>query len=381
MSAKSAEPAPIDRATVEAGNDFGFRLAAELAGETLSRNLFISPLSITVALAMTAAGARGETLAAMRETLGLAGLDEAAVDRTLAALMADPDRLSPGVKLAIANSLWIGLHEQLHAEYAEHVTAVFRAEAAKLDFSQPEQAAATINAWVAEQTADKIKDLLTPGNVQRASLVLVNAVYFKGVWQAQFDSAKTKDGPFSLPNAKKKTVPLMRRSGKYSYYEDAALQAIRLPFGEGRASMVVVLPREEADLDAFRREFGAAELNRVLAGCAQAEGLIVLPRFKVSCRAVLNDALEALGMGLAFANADFSGISKAGLFITTVIHQAVMEVNEEGAEAAAATAVVMMRALLPLNPFEMIVDRPFFCALLDEDAGAILFMGWILDPE
>jgi serpin B len=382
MKAKPTQSTDVDSRTVEAGNDFGFRLMAELAGKTLRDNVFISPFSISVALAMTAAGARGETLAAMQETLGLAGLDETEVSRTFAALIADSDRLSPGVQLAIANSLWISLHEELRAAYVEHVRAVFRAEAVKLDFGQPDEAAGIINAWVAERTADKIKDLLTPGAVANAALVLVNAIYFKGTWEAQFDPAMTEDGPFNLLSGDEKTLPMMRRSGKYRYYEDETLQAIRLPFDGEQTSMIVVLPREDTDFDAFRRKFGVAEFARLPGHLQPGEGQIVLPRFKVSCKATLNQPLTAMGMGIAFGgDADFSGIAKTGQFISAVIHQAVMEVNEEGAEAAAATGVVMTRAMLPLTRFEMTVNRPFFCALLDEDSGAILFMGWIAEPD
>lgn len=366
---------------VAATNDFGFRLLAELRQAAPAGNVFISPTSIAIALTMTWNGARGETQRAMAKTLGLAGLTPKEVNAAYAVFTADLAAPDPKVRLALANSLWANIRETLNPDFVAQNRATFLAELANLDFNNPDEAARTINAWVESKTEDKIKDLLTPDDVVGAVLVLVNAIYFKGAWAEEFDKAETREGEFTLPDGTRKPLALMQQGGDYRYHEDEAIQVVELPYGEGRVGMLIALPKQNDEFSPFGATVDAARLDAWVARLHSQPGDIVLPRFKVHYRAELSKPLIELGMGIALKPlADFSGIMPGPLFISLVIHQAFMEVNEEGTEAAAATAVVMVRGL-PMDRFRMVVDRPFFCAIRDNATGAILFMGWVTDPE
>ncbi len=379
----SAAPRPASRTPlVAATNDFGFRLLAELKKAAPAANIFLSPTSIAIALTMTWNGARGETLRAMAETLGLADLTPEEVNAAYAAFTADLAAPDPKVRLALANSLWADIRETLNPEFVARNRETFRAELANLDFNNPDEAARTINTWVEGKTEDKIKDLLKPEDVVGAVLVLVNAIYFKGAWAEKFDKALTRDGDFTLPDGTRKPLALMQQGGDYRYYEDEAVQVIELPYGEGRVGMLIALPKQNDEFSPVEAAVDDVRLESWVAHLHSQPGDIVLPRFKVNYKTELNGPLTNLGMGIAFGQGpvDFGGIVPGLFFISLVIHQAFMEVNEEGTEAAAATAVVLARGL-PMGRFRMVVDRPFFCAIRDNATGAILFMGWVTDPE
>jgi serpin B len=256
-----------------------------------------------------------------------------------------------------------------------------------VDFGSP-QALAAINGWVSERTRGKIPRLVEPGDIgARTLLVLLNAIYFKGVWAIQFRRDLTRDLPFRAAGGSSRPHPLMQNSATYPYFETKEFQAIRLPYGAGRQerlAMYVFLPAEGRDLVEWAARLDAARWKEWSTRFARREGTIVLPRFKIEYQADLVMPLAAMGMALPFTReADFSALSEVRAYISRVIHQAVLEVNEEGSEAAAATAVVV-RALgfMPEKPapFRMIVDRPFFCAIADGESGAILFMGIVADP-
>ena len=258
-----------------------------------------------------------------------------------------------------------------------------------LDFNAP-QAPATINAWVSEQTHGKITEMVTPPIHPLTILFLINALYFKGQWRRQFDKAATRQGLFHLPDGQKKSCALMRQSGEYLYLAGPGFQAIHLPYGAGRLSLQVFLPEAELGLAGFVKRLAgdpAAIWARWLGMFEHCTGTIALPRFKVSYSKSLNQALKGLGMDIAFSDvrADFSAmcpnVTPGLVYIAEVLHKTFMEVNEEGTEAAAVTKVEMRVRGLPPPPFEMVVDRPFFCAIRDEVTGAILFAGVVVSPE
>jgi serine protease inhibitor len=217
-------------------------------------------------------------------------------------------------------------------------------------------------------------------------MFLINAIYFKGNWAKQFDRRRTRDLPFTLPDGSQKQRPLMAQSGRFDYYAGQQFQAVSLPYGAGRASMYIFLPEQRSSLRAFRRELSHKSWDAWMRHFRQTEGMLALPRFKIQYEATLNDALKALGMAIAFdgRRADFGGMfadGKPNASIDEVKHKTFVEVNEEGTEAAAVTSIGMMRtSMMPQRSFNMVVDRPFFCAIRDNQTGALLFMGSIVDP-
>jgi serpin B len=363
-------------------NTLGFRLMTELAGKLPGKNLFISPMSIALALAMTYNGARGETQAEIARVLGIEGMNLQDANAAFADLQALQNTLDPKVRLAIANALFASPEEVLREDFVNACREVYAAEARNIDFGDPARAADEINAWVEHKAEQMIKNLVTPIDLVLARLVLVNAIYFKGAWSDPFDPQRTRDGDFRLLSGETRPMPMMAQSGEMAAYEDDALQAVSLPYGEGGVSMMIVLPRPESDFAAFRARLDAGALETLAGRLKPVQGEVRLPRFKVAFGAhSLKDALKALGMERAFGAADFSGMAQTGLFISDVLHKAVMEVNEEGTTAAAATAVIMARGMPIARRFRMVVDRPFFCAIRDQVTGLALFTGWIVEPE
>jgi len=375
----------VEKALVAANTQFAFKLFAELTKSNIEQNVFISPTSVALALALIANGARGETARAISRTLELGETDLAALNQANAALLESLRALDPQIALAIANSLWAQQGITFAPDFLSRTQAVYRAEIATLDFGDP-QAAATINEWVARNTSGKIEKIID--QIDRSAIMfLLNAIYFKGSWTKPFDLRRTREMPFTLSDHHQKQLPMMAQTGKFDYYAIQGFQAISLPYGAGRASMYIFLPERRSSLRAFRRELTHKSWDVWLRHFRQAEGTIVLPRFKLAYEATLNDALKALGMGIAFdgRRADFSGLLADGnpsANIDEVKHKTFVEVNEEGTEAAAVTSIGIVRlAMAPQRNFSMIVDRPFFCVIRDNQTGALLFMGTIIEPE
>ena len=363
---------------IAANTRFGFKLFAEVARQDAGKNVFISPSSIAFALAMTYNGAAGETQRVMAEALELQGMSLDEVNRANTELREALANLDPQVKLAIANSLWLKEGETFKPEFVQRGRDFYDAEIANFGASD----APVINGWVSRETEDKIKNLVTPMDVVQSFLMLINAIYFKGNWTVQFDKAATRDGTFHLLNGGRKRLPMMSQSGRFSYHESQDLQVISLSYGVGKASMYIFLPAQSSNLADFQAQLTVDRWNGLMREFRSMQGSITLPRFKVEYAIKLNDALQALGMDVAFSpRADFSEMTAPPAFISKVIHKTFMEINEEGTEAAAATVVMMERSVSLTKPFQMVVDRPFFCAIRDNQAGTILFMGSIVDPQ
>lgn len=374
-------PSESTLTTVSANTRFGFKLFAEIIEKDTGKNVFISPSSIAVALAMTYNGAKGETRQAMADALELKGMSLQEVNEAnailLAALKGPPD---PKVELAIANSLWARKDLAFQSEFLRRNRVFYGAEVANLDFIDP-STLSTINSWVKDKTNGKIDDLVKLGDLDAlTALILINAIYFKGIWKEQFDREKTKEGTFALLDGRRKQLPMMSRMGWYDYCECDDFQAISLPYGKGKISMYIFLPSKAIPLRDFQRSLNPNNWQKWLSWFHWAEGTIVLPRFKVEYEVELSDALKALGMGMAFGpGANFEGICADPLWISVVRHKTHMEVNEEGTEAAAATAEGMALGGVP-ERFTMVVDRPFFCAIRDNETGEVLFIGSVVEP-
>jgi serine protease inhibitor len=350
---------------------------------TESGNLCVSPYSISTALAMTYAGARGETerqmAQAMHFTLDQARLHPAFAELE-AGLRASQDK--GDVLLQVANKLWPQVGYPFLEAFLALTRAYYGVSITPIDYGDPEAARLAINAWVEEKTREKIKDLIPPGILSpMTTMVLVNAIYFKGNWAHQFDPQWTEPAPFWKTPADKVEVPMMKQTAHFGYGESAGCQILELPYVGEDLAMTLLLPAEPGGLAALEAALTVEDLARWTSSLWEAEVEVYLPRFKVRGAFELGRALMSLGMPDAFgARADFSGMDGTrSLFISAVLHQAFVEVNEEGAEAAAATAVVMARGL-PMAPPVFRADHPFLFLLRDRRTGGILFMGRVADP-
>ena len=376
----------VDPRLVAASSKFTFKLYEQAVKTRGSQNLFISPTSVMLALAMTYNGAEGETRRAMADALGFGSMSLEEVNRAAADLISALRSSDPKVQLKIANSIWTRKGFTPKPAFLQRTKDNYGAEVASLDFASP-TAVATINSWVSKNTEGKIEKIID-GIAADKIMFLINAIYFKGDWQVSFDKEKTKDDVFRLAGGSQKKLPMMFRSGKYLYQKGKDFQAVILPYGTGKVSMYVFLPDENTSLDQFERNVTHENWETWMGGFGLAPGDLTLPRFKVEYEAKLNDMLKALGMSVAFdgTRADFSGIADVSggnrIFISEVKHKAFAEVNEEGTVAAAVTSVEMSLTSAPPRQenFVMKVDRPFFFAIRDHATGNVLFMGSVVDP-
>ena len=351
-------------------------------------NLFYSPFSISQALAMTYAGAKAETASQMASTLHF-DLSQAELHPAFNALSAELDSRAgegdqTGFKLNIANALWGQQGFAFLPDFLDTLALNYGAGMRAVDYNQPDAARQTINDWVADQTEDKIKDLIPEGALNPMTrLVLTNAIYFNAAWLLPFEEDATEDNSFDLLDGSEVQVPMMRQTESFDYLKAENFQAIEL-FYEGRAlSMVILLPDEE-QFTAFGESLDSAQLQSILDQLTVQRLDLSMPKFKVDSAFGLADILVAMGMPDAFdvVKADFSGMTgQPDLFITDVVHKAYVNVNEEGTEAAAATGVVMGLKSMPVGePIVVKVDRPFLFLIRDSQTGAVLFLGRVVQP-
>ena len=388
MMQDEPDVALIDNRIVSANTEFGFNLFNEIRRTEQDKNIFISPVSISIALAMTLNGAAGETEQALRNTLQLQGLSAGSVNAGYAGLHQMLLKSDPKVTLTIANSLWARQGIPFKQDFLQRNTQFFGAQISTLDFNDV-NAAKVINEWVDTNTNGKIQKIIADEIDPSAVLFLMNAIYFKGAWQTEFDPSMTRDGPFYLATGGEKQVPMMSRTDVYPYYENdtADFQAIGLPYEDGQMSMYIFLPSRESDLNVFFQRLNPQSWESWISQLEKQEVLLKVPKFKMEYERGLNDTLEALGMGLAFdaSRADFSRMASletinVNLYIQNVVHKTFIEVNEEGTEAAAATSVGVSATSIQPPPPQFIADRPFFFAIRDNETKTVLFMGTIVEP-
>ena len=289
-----------------------------------------------------------------------------------------------GYELSVANALWGQKGYGFGKEFLELIKVYYDGEFGKVDFVMAtETARKTINAWVEKETKGKIRDLIKPGILDASTrLVLTNAIYFKGDWAVKFKEERTRQEPFKLGDAKTVDVPLMRQTEEFGYMEGDDFQALELPYKGEDLSMVVLLPREVDGLSKLEKSLTRESLDQWLSGLRKQEVRVYMPRFKMTCDFRLDQTLTAMGMtdAFLFPGADFSGMDGTKmLFISAVIHKAFVEVNEEGTEAAAATAVIMEGVPGPGMP-TFRVDHPFLFLIRDTRSGSILFIGRVMNP-
>ncbi|MBD2242269.1 serpin family protein [Nostoc sp. FACHB-888] len=373
-----------DTRIVESSNKFGFKLFSEvLKDDKGEKNVFISPSSVAIALAMTYNGASGSTQQAMAKTLELQGMTLPEINSSYAAALKQLlDTQDAKLQLSIANSLWANQDVSFARDFLKRTQDFYQAKVSNLNFKDA-AASTIINNWVEENTKGKITKIvetIQPNQV----LFLINAIYFKGNWSNEFDKSQTAQSPFYITSGRRKQHPMMSQEGNYRYYESEQFQAVSLPYGkDGKVSFYIFLPKQNSNFKAFYQDLNIENWEKWMTQFNEKKGFIRLPRFKTDYDVTLNDALKTLGMEEAFSSkANFSGMGK-NFAISQVKHKTFVEVNEEGTEAAAATSVGIVTTSLreEPEPFRMIVDRPFFCAIRDNQTGNILFMGSIIEPQ
>lgn len=393
MSRPSAadKPAPEDaRKLSAANNEFGFDLLKHLHAD--GENTFFSPTSIGMALQMTGRGAKGETLKQMNETMHVDGLDVGASNRKLLDSLSGRD----DVKLRIGNAIWTDPASiNLNKEFAAEIGKQFDAEVNSLSFTDP-KTKDIINGWISEKTETKIPQMLEELDPSVVAL-LANAIYFKGDWSYRFDREKTIKADFTRVDGSTQQVDMMKSDKlKFRYTQTDDVQVVALPYGPAPAedkpgpqpavNMWLVVPLPGKSLDTVVENLDSKTFAAWQQKASRMEGTVELPRFKMKWRKELQNDLPKLGMVDAFGSkADFSGFEEGsvgpnGLYISKVLHEAIIEVNEEGTVAAAATVVAMQRKGVP-RTFKVRCDRPFLLVIADDKTGSIMFIGTVYKPE
>jgi len=379
-----------DRRTLADGNStFAFDLYQALREE--DGNLFYSPYSISLALVMTYAGARGETAQQMVDTLYFA-LDQDSLHPAFNSLDIELASRGKGAKgkdeegfrLNIVNAIWGQKGYKFLSNFLDILAENYGAGLGSLDFaSSPEESRVTINNWVSEQTEGRIQDLIPQGLIDiTTTLVLTNAIYFNAAWQYPFSEDMTDDGLFYLLNGDEVTVPMMKQTETFGYGEGEAYQVVEMPYDGRELSMLILLPRS-GEFEAFESSLDYRLIEVIVRGLENRRVSLTMPKFEFDSEFSLKETLSAMGMPIAFSgDADFSGITgNRELWIADVIHKAFISLDEEGTEAAAATAVVIPRLSIPEEPVEFNVDRPFIFLIRDIETGTILFIGRVLKPN
>jgi serine protease inhibitor len=388
-SKSSLAPEPTDTALVEkakiavlALNHFGQQLLAGVAASNRHENVFVSPLSVFVALTMVETGSEGQTRAALRHGLAVpAGISEDTLHQAASALLKSLQS-QQGAEFSTASALWSDPSEPLSAHFVEQSQEFYEADARTLDFSAP-GAANVINEWVKQKTHDKISSIVTPEVVKASKAMLTNAVYFHGKWSVPFPKESTQDMSFTLASGREKKTPMMRLSSLQGTYRSGdGFEAVVLDYQSSEIKFVAILPAPGKNPEDVLTKLAVKDLLSPSSLDLPSEIDLSLPRFTLDLSYQLKDRLEQMGMGRAFhPGAEFGPMGSSRFFIGDVLHKTCVEVNEEGTVAAAATATGMMTtAMRPRETKTLVFDRPFVVLLYDAGTGAIVFFGLVYDP-
>lgn len=371
-----------EQEVIARSNDFAFGILRETLREQPAANVFISPLSASMALGMTMNGARGETLDGMRTALGFEGLELEQINESYRSLIQLLVGLDGGVETIIANSVWARTGFPFHDSFMQTARTWFSAETATLDFASP-AASGTINDWVRRSTKGKISSIVPDAIPDEVVMYLINAIYFKGTWRDRFDRSRTADAQFQRDDGSFRTVKMMNRNGKVAmrYDGQAGVTIAELPYGRNAFVMTLVIPEDGRRINDVIDGLTSAQWDGWVRNLGEVETMVGLPRFRMEYETVMNQPLSTLGMAQAFVpdGADFTGMSPLGrrLYLTEVKQKTFVEVNEEGTEAAAATSVGVGVTSMPPS---VRADRPFLLAIRERFSGTILFIGRIGDP-
>ena len=360
---------------------FGLKLFKTVNDYERDKNIFISPLSVSMALGMMLNGANGNTYDSMKAVLQLNGLNQAEINEAYKNLINILTNIDPKVVFNIANSIWYRNTMQFQQDFINTNKTYFNAEVSGLDFSSPESIN-IINNWVDQNTNGKITQIITfiPEN---AVMFLINGIYFKGDWKYQFNKDYTKDDFFTISDNSKVPCKMMEQEGNYKYLSNDLFQAVDLPYGDSSFSMIVFLPKQ--DINSLISQFNDRNWNEWLNSFSLKEGDIWLPKFELNYEIKLNDVLKSMGMEIAFSrSADFTKIYSPGqVYISNVKHKSYIKIDEEGTEAAAATSVEisLTSSTGGTGKFYMRIDKPFIFVIKDNSANSLLFIGKIINPE
>jgi serine protease inhibitor len=374
---KDAEPIPLKvgmEKRVQQDNAFAFDLFREvIASNNEEKNIFISPLSVSIALGMTWNGAKGETKTEMETALKMSGMTEDEINEYYQIMLSALPEVDPSTTLNIANSIWYKEGFPVKPDFLQVNQHYFDATVRELDFSKPD-ALSTINGWCAEKTNNLIKEPLDyiPGD---AVMYLINAIYFKGIWAKKFDAKKTSTTNFYAEGGNTVKVDMMHQQDTFGYRSDEQAQYLDMPYGNKAFSMTVILPHEAKTTDEVLENIDTESWNSVISGLSSREVMVYLPKFKTKGKYELKEPLMRMGMVKAFTeDADLTGIADAVLLISRVIHSTFCDVNEKGTEAAAVTIVEIIETSMPIIPI-FNANRPFIFVIRENSTGVILFMG------
>jgi serpin B len=371
---------------VASDNRFAFKLFRTMATEGADTNLFISPLSVGMALGMTVNGAAGATRDSMLVALELAGMPMDEVNRGYRGVIDLLRGLDPGVAFTLANSIWYRSGIPVGQAFLDDTRTWFDAQVRALDFSAP-TAAKTINDWVSAQTRGKIPEIVDDPIPDSVIMYLINAIYFKGSWTQQFDRALTRDSPFTLRSGATIRVAMMTHKdpAPAGYFTGDGVTVVDLPYGGRAYAMTIVLPQTAAGIDSLPAALTQERWDGWMAALDSEAVIVTMPKFKLTFERELHPALGAMGMEIAFqcGAADFTPLNPAGgteTCITRVKHKTYVDVYEEGTEAAAVTSVEVGVTSAGPGPVHVVVDRPFLVAIRERLTGTILFLGKVMNP-
>ncbi|SET64748.1 serpin B [Natronincola peptidivorans] len=369
----------IDARFLEGNQRFTFDIFKELNREDQNQSIFISPFSISTALSMTYQGAGGATKEGMAEALNYIGIEMETLNDSYRKLLAYLENIDDQVQLNISNSIWAREGGGFNEDFLDVNKDVFDAYVTELDFSRAD-AADIINTWIEDATEGKIDKMLQPPIPGNVVMYLINAIYFKGEWTEKFDENRSFEGSFHTEEGQIRDITMMSRNETTEYGEGDGFKVVRLPYGNGKTAMYSILPDENTSINDFIEAMDADKWREIRESISEEEDVVLrIPRFKIEYGIkTLTDSLIQLGMGEAFnEKADFSNI-RPGIFIEDVLHKAVIDVNEEGSEAAAATVVIMAESAV-MDPTTFIADRPFLFIIADDASDTILFIGKLFD--